>query len=175
MELLIIRGSDAGIAAALRARELSDEISISLVFADEYPNVSICGLPFYVSGETPNWRDLAHRTGFPRIEVFTNQTATAISTTEKIVHISIPRDAEAAAGTGRLLGARIVGHWQSEVAKRIDVFASALHHGMTVEALNDLDVSYTPPLGSLGTRCRWPPRNGSARRKALQVFEKEDK
>ena len=86
MELLIIRGSDAGIAAALRARELSDEISISLVFADEYPNVSICGLPFYVSGETPNWRDLAHRTGFPRIEVFTNQTATAISTTEKIVH-----------------------------------------------------------------------------------------
>ena len=63
MELLIIRGSDAGIAAALRARELSDEISISLVFADEYPNVSICGLPFYVSGETPNWRDLAHRQG----------------------------------------------------------------------------------------------------------------
>ena len=29
------------------------------------------------------------------------------------------------------------------------MFASALHHGMTVEALNDLDVSYTPPLGSL--------------------------
>jgi NADPH-dependent 2,4-dienoyl-CoA reductase/sulfur reductase-like enzyme len=52
------------------------------------------------------------------------------------------------AGTGRLLGAQIVGHWQSEVAKRIDVFASAIYHGMTVEGLNDLDLSYTPPLGS---------------------------
>ena len=28
------------------------------------------------------------------------------------------------------------------------MFASALHHGMTVEALNDLDLSYTAPLGS---------------------------
>jgi NADPH-dependent 2,4-dienoyl-CoA reductase/sulfur reductase-like enzyme len=50
--------------------------------------------------------------------------------------------------TGRLLGAQIVGHWRSEVAKRIDVFASAIYHGMTVEELNDLDLSYTPPLGS---------------------------
>jgi hypothetical protein len=28
------------------------------------------------------------------------------------------------------------------------VFASALFHGMLVEELNDLDLSYTPPLGS---------------------------
>jgi NADPH-dependent 2,4-dienoyl-CoA reductase/sulfur reductase-like enzyme len=51
-------------------------------------------------------------------------------------------------GTGRLLGAQVFGHWQSEVAKRIDVYATALFHGMTVEALNDLDLSYTPPVGS---------------------------
>ncbi len=50
--------------------------------------------------------------------------------------------------TGKLLGAQILGHWQSEVAKRIDVYAAALFHGMKVEALNDLDLSYTPPLGS---------------------------
>lgn len=50
--------------------------------------------------------------------------------------------------TRRLLGAQIVGHWKAEVAKRIDVFATALYHGMTVDALNDLDLSYTPPLGS---------------------------
>jgi NADPH-dependent 2,4-dienoyl-CoA reductase/sulfur reductase-like enzyme len=36
-------------------------------------------------------------------------------------------------GTGNLLGARIVGHWQSEVAKRIDVFATALYHRMNVD------------------------------------------
>ena len=50
--------------------------------------------------------------------------------------------------SGRLLGAQIVGGLTGQVAKRIDVFASALHHGMTVEALSDLDLSYTPPFGS---------------------------
>ena len=41
-----------------------------------------------------------------------------------------------------------MGHWQAAVAKRIDVFATALHLGMTVDAICDLDLSYTPPLGS---------------------------
>ncbi len=50
--------------------------------------------------------------------------------------------------TGRLLGAQIVGDWRGEVAKRIDVFATALHRGMMVDEINDLDLSYTPPLGS---------------------------
>ncbi len=50
--------------------------------------------------------------------------------------------------TGRLLGAQMLGYWRAEVAKRIDVFATALYHGMRVDALNDLDLSYTPPLGS---------------------------
>ena len=50
--------------------------------------------------------------------------------------------------SGRLLGAQIVGHWRSEVAKRIDVFATALFHEMSVDSLNDLDLSYTPPLSS---------------------------
>jgi hypothetical protein len=36
----------------------------------------------------------------------------------------------------------------SEVSKRIDVFATALYHKMQVEELNDLDLSYTPPLSS---------------------------
>jgi len=50
--------------------------------------------------------------------------------------------------TGRLLGAQIIGHYGAEVSKRIDIFAAALFHGMTIEALNDLDLSYTPPLSS---------------------------
>jgi NADPH-dependent 2,4-dienoyl-CoA reductase/sulfur reductase-like enzyme len=50
--------------------------------------------------------------------------------------------------SGRLLGAQIVGHWQAEVARRIDIFATALFHEMTIDALSDLDLSYTPPLGS---------------------------
>jgi NADPH-dependent 2,4-dienoyl-CoA reductase/sulfur reductase-like enzyme len=50
--------------------------------------------------------------------------------------------------TDRLLGAQLVGHRDTAVAKRVDIFATALHHGMTVEAIADLDLSYTPPLGS---------------------------
>ena len=47
--------------------------------------------------------------------------------------------------TGKLLEAQIAGHWRSEVAKRIDVFATGLYHGMCVDEMNDLDLSYRPP------------------------------
>jgi NADPH-dependent 2,4-dienoyl-CoA reductase/sulfur reductase-like enzyme len=50
--------------------------------------------------------------------------------------------------TGRPLGAQIIGHYGTEVSKRVDIFAAALHHSMSVEDLNDLDLSYTPPLSS---------------------------
>jgi hypothetical protein len=49
---------------------------------------------------------------------------------------------------GKLLGVQLLGHKQSEVSKRIDVYATALFHCMDVEELNDLDLSYTPPLSS---------------------------
>lgn len=48
----------------------------------------------------------------------------------------------------RLLGVQVVGPYRSEVAKRIDIYATALFHGMRVEELNDLDLSYTPPVSS---------------------------
>jgi NADPH-dependent 2,4-dienoyl-CoA reductase/sulfur reductase-like enzyme len=60
--LLVIGGSDAGISASLRARELDPSVEVTMVVADAYPNFSICGIPFFLSGETPDWRALAHRT-----------------------------------------------------------------------------------------------------------------
>jgi NADPH-dependent 2,4-dienoyl-CoA reductase/sulfur reductase-like enzyme len=60
--ILIIGGSDAGISAALRARELDPASEVTIVVADRYPNFSICGLPFYLSGEVGDWHTLAHRT-----------------------------------------------------------------------------------------------------------------
>jgi pyruvate/2-oxoglutarate dehydrogenase complex dihydrolipoamide dehydrogenase (E3) component len=50
--------------------------------------------------------------------------------------------------TGRLLGMQLFGHKDAEIAKRIDIAATAIFHGMTVEDISDLDLSYTPPLGS---------------------------
>jgi NADPH-dependent 2,4-dienoyl-CoA reductase/sulfur reductase-like enzyme len=62
MHLVAIGGSDAGISAALRARELDPGAEVSVVVADGYPNFSVCGIPYYVSGEVTHWRNLAHRT-----------------------------------------------------------------------------------------------------------------
>lgn len=62
MHLVIIGGSDAGISAALRARELDSSVDVTVVVADAYPNYSICGIPYYVSGEVGHWTNLAHRT-----------------------------------------------------------------------------------------------------------------
>jgi NADPH-dependent 2,4-dienoyl-CoA reductase/sulfur reductase-like enzyme len=62
MHLVMIGGSDAGISAALRARELDPSADVSVIVADAYPNFSICGIPYYVSGEVTHWRNLAHRT-----------------------------------------------------------------------------------------------------------------
>jgi NADPH-dependent 2,4-dienoyl-CoA reductase/sulfur reductase-like enzyme len=62
MRLLVVGGSDAGIEAARRARELDPSIEATVVVADAYPNFSICGLPYYLSGDVADWRDLAHRT-----------------------------------------------------------------------------------------------------------------
>ncbi len=50
--------------------------------------------------------------------------------------------------TGLLLGAQLVGPRGAEVAKRVDTYAAALFHRMTVDDLSELDLSYTPPLGS---------------------------
>jgi hypothetical protein len=37
-------------------------VSVTVVVADAYPNFSICGIPYYVSGEVTHWSDLANRT-----------------------------------------------------------------------------------------------------------------
>jgi len=60
-------------------------------------------------------------------------------------------------GSGRLLGAQIVG--VEGAAKRIDIFAAALHAGFTVEEMINLDLSYAPPYSSV-----WDPVHLAVRR-----------
>jgi NADPH-dependent 2,4-dienoyl-CoA reductase/sulfur reductase-like enzyme len=80
--IIAIGGSDAGISAALRARELDPSTEFTVVVADAYPNFSICGIPYYVSGEVPHWTNLAHRTAADLaatgMNVLTNTRATRI-------------------------------------------------------------------------------------------------
>jgi len=62
MRVLVVGGSDAGIEAARRCLELDRSVEVSVLVADAYPNFSICGIPYYVSGDVPDWRpDWRHR------------------------------------------------------------------------------------------------------------------
>jgi NADPH-dependent 2,4-dienoyl-CoA reductase/sulfur reductase-like enzyme len=60
-------------------------------------------------------------------------------------------------GSGRLLGAQIVG--VEGAAKRIDVFATALHAGLGIHEMINLDLSYAPPYSSV-----WDPVHLAVRR-----------
>ena len=48
--------------------------------------------------------------------------------------------------TGRVLGAQAIGH--GNVDKRVDVIATAIKFGATVENLRDLELCYAPPFGT---------------------------
>ncbi len=62
-------------------------------------------------------------------------------------------------GSGRLLGGQIVG--KQGAGKRIDILATALHAGFTVEQLIDLDLGYSPPFSTA-----WDPVQIAARQAA---------
>ncbi|MBW3548607.1 MAG: FAD-dependent oxidoreductase [Actinobacteria bacterium] len=65
-------------------------------------------------------------------------------------------------GSGRLLGAQIVGGNGS--AKRIDVVATALHAGMTAHQATQLDLAYAPPFSPV-----WDPVLIAARKAGEQA------
>ncbi len=62
-------------------------------------------------------------------------------------------------GSGRLLGGQIVG--KEGAGKRIDIVATALHAGLTVEQVADLDLAYAPPFSPV-----WDPVAIAAREAA---------
>jgi NADPH-dependent 2,4-dienoyl-CoA reductase/sulfur reductase-like enzyme len=65
-------------------------------------------------------------------------------------------------GTGRLLGAQLVGREGS--GKRVDVCAVALWNEMTVEEMTGLDLGYAPPFSPV-----WDPVLVAARKAAAAV------
>ena len=97
-EILIIGGSDAGISAALRARELDPSSEVVMVLKDAYPNFSICGIPFYLGGEVADWHHLAHRTREELLDagiaLRTETTALAVDPDGRRVTVSGPNGPE---------------------------------------------------------------------------------
>jgi NADPH-dependent 2,4-dienoyl-CoA reductase/sulfur reductase-like enzyme len=82
VHVVAVGGSDAGISAALRACELGPSVEVSVVVADDYPNFSICGIPYLVSGDVRDWRMLAHRSiadlEGAGLQLLLNTTATGV-------------------------------------------------------------------------------------------------
>ena len=102
----------------------------------------------------------AARDGFGYVAVTIESTTTA-GYLDSAKPITVKMLAERR--SGRLLGAQIVG--EDGAAKRIDVVATALHAGMTVEEMTHLDLSYAPPFSPL-----WDPILVAAR-KAMSAVE----
>jgi NADPH-dependent 2,4-dienoyl-CoA reductase/sulfur reductase-like enzyme len=65
-------------------------------------------------------------------------------------------------GSGRLLGAQIVG--EEGAAKRVDVLAAAIWNDMTVDDVASMDLSYAPPFAPV-----WDPTLMAARRAAATL------
>jgi len=65
-------------------------------------------------------------------------------------------------GSGKLLGGQIVG--KEGAAKRIDILATALHAGFTLDEMINLDLSYAPPYSPV-----WDPVVIAARQALKQL------
>jgi hypothetical protein len=147
MRLLVIGGSDAGIAAALRARELDPAVEATVVVADAFPNFSICGLPYYLSGDVPDWRNLAHRTTADLeqagLQLLLDHTAQVIDPAAKQITVTSQRDGEQRLGYDQL----VIGTGAVPVRPPIDGLdlpgvhvlhtmadTFALHHALTAGA-----------------------------------------
>ncbi|MDY7104422.1 MAG: FAD-dependent oxidoreductase [Actinomycetota bacterium] len=111
------------------------------------------------------------RTGLSRAEAAAAGIEVVDATIESTTTASYLPDAEpitvellAELGSRRVVGAQIVGGRGS--AKRVDVVATAITAGMTVDELVDVDLSYAPPFSPL-----WDPVAVAARRASSLLDE----
>jgi NADPH-dependent 2,4-dienoyl-CoA reductase/sulfur reductase-like enzyme len=89
--LVVIGGVAAGMSAASRARKLNPQMEIIVLEKGRHVSVGLCGLPYYLSGEISDWKDLiAYDAAFFRekrsIDVRLEHEATAIEPGRKTVH-----------------------------------------------------------------------------------------
>ncbi|HOK39747.1 MAG TPA: FAD-dependent oxidoreductase [bacterium] len=90
-KIVIIGGSDVGIIAGLRIRELDKNSDVTIVSNNNFPNFSICGIPFFIGGEVKHYKDLAHRTAAEicstGLKLMLNSTAQEIDKANKKVRV----------------------------------------------------------------------------------------
>ena len=136
MHVLIVGGSDAGISAALRIRELDRSVEVTVVLRDAYPNYSVCGLPFFLSGETPDVASLAHRTDFEGMRLLCNTRVAALDPSARVATL-VGQDVPATMSYDRVVvctGARPASpHLPGSHLPGVHVLRS-MEHGLSMAA-----------------------------------------
>ena len=56
--IVVIGANSAGVSAAVAARKMDVKAEITLISEEKYLPYSRCGLPYVLSGEIPDFRDL---------------------------------------------------------------------------------------------------------------------
>ncbi len=92
--LVVIGGVAAGMSAASRARKLDPQMEIIVLEKGRHVSVGTCGLPYYLSGEVSDWKELiAYDAAFFRdkrgIDVRLEHEVTAIEPGRKTVHVRV--------------------------------------------------------------------------------------
>jgi NADPH-dependent 2,4-dienoyl-CoA reductase/sulfur reductase-like enzyme len=93
--LVIIGGVAAGMSAASRARRVNAQLEIVVLEKGRHVSYGACGLPYYLSGQVADWKDLlAYPPEFFRekrgIEIQLGHEATEIEPGRKAVHALAP-------------------------------------------------------------------------------------
>ena len=105
MRVLVVGGSDAGVEAGLQAAARGAQVD--LVVADAYPNFSVCGIPYFLSGEVADWHNLAHRNRAELeaagLTLHLNTRATAVNTANRRVRGQGPHGQDVEFGYDRLV------------------------------------------------------------------------
>ena len=60
--VVVIGGDAAGMSAASLAKRLRPELEVVAFECGEHTSYSMCGIPYWVAGDVPNWPDLVART-----------------------------------------------------------------------------------------------------------------
>jgi NADPH-dependent 2,4-dienoyl-CoA reductase/sulfur reductase-like enzyme len=129
---------------------------------EEFPGVigtAITKICAYEVGRTGLTEREATAAGFDHVSA-TIESTTRASYYPDTQPITVKAVAER--GTGRLLGAQIIG--REGAAKRIDVLATAIWAGMTADEVVHLDLGYAPPFSPV-----WDPTIIAARVVAAKV------
>ncbi|HUR74100.1 MAG TPA: FAD-dependent oxidoreductase [Sporichthya sp.] len=105
--VVVIGGDAAGMSAASMAKRLRPDLELIVFERGQHTSYSMCGIPYWVAGDVPDWRDLVARTPEEHrrngIDVRLNSEVTAIDPAAGTVEVRDPAGGTATVGWDHLV------------------------------------------------------------------------